>query len=114
MEKKIPEVFANKIGKEFSNNKKVYYSFNKSVNDDRSIKNEKKAEKISYKVPLNINQKINKIFNSSRYVYKADVNITTKEGVVTKKIIGQNSTHLITIDNELIPVSDIIDIDFVN
>ena len=61
---------------------------------------------------LNINQKINNIFNSNKYVYKADVVITTKDGKVVKKIIGQNKTHLITIENELIPISNILDIDF--
>ena len=33
-----------------------------------------------------------------------------KDGTVTKRIIGKNNTHLITMENELIPISDIIDI----
>ena len=58
----------------------------------------------------NVNQKINDIFNSSTYVYKADVLIKLKNGEVVKKIVGRNSKHLITMDNELIPISDIVDI----
>ena len=59
-----------------------------------------------------MNQKINKIFGSSRYVYKADVDITLKDGKVSKRIIGRNKNELITMDNELIKISDIIDIKF--
>lgn len=116
MEKKLPGVFANKIEKNFNNNEKVFCSFNtNNVNDRNSNLNiEKKVDNKNYKNALNINQKINNIFNSPRYVYKAEVDITTKEGLITRKIIGQNSTHLITIDNELIPISDIKDIDFTN
>lgn len=109
MEKKLPRVYANKIDKSLDNNKCVFYSkyqddlvSDSEVHDDRSygIRGE------------NINQKINSIFNSPRYVYKADVDIKLKDGFVSKRIIGKNSTHLITIDNELISISDIVDIKF--
>ena len=113
MVKKLPGVFANKIDKELNNNEKVFCTFNSGVGD-RELNPEKKVDNTTYKKSLNINQKINNIFNSPRYVYKAEVNITTREGLITRKIIGQNSTHLITIDNELIPISDIKDIDFTN
>lgn len=108
MDKKLPGIYANKIDKKFSNNESVYYS------DSRSERNTvSKTDDSNHNVNgLNINQKINNIFNSNKYVYKADVVITTKEGKVVKKIIGQNKTHLITIENELIPISNILDIDF--
>lgn len=113
MNKKLPGVFANKIDKELHNNDCVYYSSKESISDDRSVK-EKDNKPMNTNLGLNINQKINRIFNSSKYVYKANVRITTKDGDSVKKIIGQNKTHLITMDNELIPISDIIDIDFSN
>ena len=107
MNKKLPKVFANKIDKSLNNNDKVFYSskdfIENEVIDDRSIN----------KNNLNINQKINSIFSSPRYVYKADVNITTRDSILSKRIIGRNGTHLITIDNELIAISDILDIDFI-
>lgn len=112
MEKKLPRVFANKIDKSLDNNENVFYSA-KDDNDNLSdnaffYQNERTF------VPneKNVNQKINSIFTSSRYIYKADVDIKTKDGVISKRIIGRNSTHLITIDNELISITDIIDIDF--
>ncbi len=100
MDKKLPKVFANKIDKPLNNNETVYYN-----------RNEKK-EPIKNSSRLTINQKINQIFGSSRYVYKADVIITTKTGNLNKKIIGRNKNQLITLDNEIIPIDDIIDIEF--
>lgn len=115
MERKLPSVFANKIEKEVGNNKKVFYSTKDGLadNSDRKSTNEDdfaQSIKDNLVKPKNIYQKINDIFNSSRYIYKADVELTLKDGVVTKRIIGKNSNHLITIDNELIPISDIVDI----
>lgn len=103
MEKKLPKVFANKIDKELNNNESVYYN----KNEERKI--EDKAPLTSI---LTVNQKINQIFSSARYVYKADVIITTKNGKVNKRIIGRNRNELITMDNEVINVNDILDIEF--
>lgn len=102
MDKKIPKVFANKVDSD-GNNERVFHS------TDEVLVDEKKESKFSY--DKNINQKINDIFNSSNYIYKADVLIKLKNESVTKRIVGRNSTHLITMENELIPISDIIDIE---
>jgi len=110
MEKKLPKVFANKIEKQLDNNKCVFYS---SVEEVKSEKESRSVDINTSKLNSpNINQKINSIFSSPRYVYKADVDITTKDGIVSKRVIGRNQTHLITIDNELIPITNILDIDF--
>ena len=94
--KDLPKVFHNKIDKKFSNNRSVYYSSN-SLNDEivdtRTIK-----------------QKINDIFSSPNYVYKANVDITLKDKKITKRIIGRNKDYIITMDNDLIPISEIVDI----
>ena len=94
--KDLPRVFHNKIDKKFDNNRSVYYSSNSSndeVVDTRTIK-----------------QKINDIFSSPNYVYKANVDITLKDKKITKRIIGRNKDYIITMDNELIPIEDIINI----
>ena len=101
MSKKLPKVFAGKINKDINNNEK--YAVSK--NEEKTIIEEKQIGK-------NINQKINDIFSSYRYVYKADVVITTNEGDFVKRIIGKNGNNLITYDNELINISDIKDIKF--
>ena len=102
MEKKLPKIFANKIDKKINNNESVYY-------DKNEVRNEQKNNTSSV---FTVNQKINQIFSSARYVYKADVIITTKNGKMNKRIIGRNRNELITMDNEVINVNDILDIEF--
>ncbi len=94
MDSKKPKVFANKINKKINNNETCFKSNGEIVSFPKG----------------DINKKIRDIFNSSSYLYRANVVITFKNGEVTKKIIGKNNNQLITIDNELIPIDDILDI----
>ena len=88
------KVFENYIDRKINNNEEVYYS--KDVKEDSDTKS--------------VYQKINDIFTSRDYVYKADVIIKTKNDTLNRTIIGRNKSYLITMTNELIPISDIIDI----
>lgn len=103
MEKKLPKVYANKIEGKTGNNEDVYCSFDTKTERTVLTSNKLKGK--------NVNQKLNEIFTSANYIYKADVKLTLKDSTVTKRIVGRNATHLITIDNELIPLSDIIDVE---
>lgn len=94
--KDLPKVFHNKIEKKIENNRSVFYSSNnydEKPTDTRSVP-----------------QKINDIFSSPSYVYKANVEITLKDKKVTKRIIGRNKNYIITMDNDLIPIDNIVDI----
>lgn len=93
---KIPKVFANKIDKKIENNETYYVSKNE----------EKRVDKV------NVDKKIKDLFNKSNYVYKIDVVITFKDKKETKRIVGKNDKYLITIDNERIPISEILDLDY--
>ena len=95
--KDLPKVFHNTINKRFDNNRNVYYSNN--TYEDNTITDIR-----------NVSQKINDIFSSPNYVYKANVEITLKDKKFTKRIIGRNKKYIITMDNDLIPITDIIDI----
>lgn len=95
--KDLPKVFHNKVDKKFDNNEKVYYS-------NKDTRNEVLEDS------KNVLQKINEIFASPSYVYKANVEITLKDKKVTKRIIGRNKNYIITMDNDLIPITDIVDI----
>ncbi len=94
--KELPKIFHNNINKDFKNNSNVFYSSER--NKEENIDNR------------NVLQKINDIFSSPNYVYKANVEIVLKDKTVNKRIIGRNKNYIITMDNELIPVNDIIDI----
>lgn len=99
MDKKLPKVFQNKIDKDLNNNNKFFYSANN-----------KKEIEVETEKPIDINKKINEIFSSPTYVYKANVEIKTKSNSYVTKIIGRNKNYLITMDNKTIPISEIIDI----
>ena len=73
MEKKLPSVFANKNAKTVGNNKKVFYS---SKDDNLDIITNEDRGETPKRNERNINQKIKDIFNSSNYIYKADVELT--------------------------------------
>ena len=95
--KDLPKVFHNKTNKKFNNNRNVFYSNNNYNENDAND-------------PRTVLQKINEIFSSPNYVYKANVEITLKDKKVAKRIIGRNKNYIITMDNDLIPINDIIDI----
>lgn len=98
--KDLPKVFQNNVDKKFNNNSSVYYS----SNDNRSPNTEEVKDNKT------ILQKINEIFSSPNYVYKANAEISLKDKKVNKRIIGRNKEFLITMDNTLIPIKDIVDI----
>ena len=97
--KKLPDLFTNTFDKKIDNNEEYITIKNNNTDTKKYTKYE-------------ILKKIDNIFKSTDYIYKTKVNITLKDGVIKRKIIGKNAVHLITIDNELIPIGDIIDIKF--
>ena len=106
MNKKLPEVFHNSIDKKLTNNEDIFYS----VKENKDIIKDNKVNK-NLNVSKSIRTKINEIFASSSYVYKASVIIKTKDNTINKRIIGRNSKYLITMDNEKIDIDSIIDIE---
>lgn len=98
----LPKVFANKLEKDVGNNKT--YSYDKS--ETMSVSQDRKSETIT------IHQKIKDIFNSPKYVYKADV-VVEYDGIKhNKELIGYNRDYIITLNDEKIPISKIDDIYF--
>lgn len=93
---KKPSVFQNKINKKINNNSSYAVT---------------RSDEIILKEPKNINKKINDIFKSKNFVYKANVLITFNDRKENKIIVGINKNNLITIDNEIIPINEIVDIE---
>ena len=89
MKKNLPKVFRNSINKPINNNKKVFYGQRGEVNEE---------------------VKLDDLFKQNQ-IYRTDVIITLKDQKIEKKIIGRSQKHLITIDNELIAINDIIKIE---
>ncbi len=111
MEKLKPKIFVNKIGKLINNCQKIYYSkvATNSIKTD-SLHKESNNSKIDKFIRMNINQKISSLMNLPKYLYDIDLVIVTEDDVIETKIIGKNNNNLITVNNTLIPVKDILDI----
>lgn len=113
MEKKLPGVFRSPIDHPINNNKEKAIVGKEEVKVDEATTISKEEQIKNNLFGSDIKRKINDIFVSANYVYKADVEITLKDKTITKKIVGHNSRSLITIDNELIDIDSIIDIKLV-
>ena len=90
-----PKVFANPINKKIDNVQDLF----RSDKDSRSIN------------PVDVNKKINEIFASRNHVYKSRVRITLKDKVIEKEIVGKTNINLLTLDGDLIRITDILDIE---
>lgn len=104
MNKELPRMYQNKINKNINNTQKVFSSMER----EQKPKEEKKANNTYSNIP--INKKIDNIFNSYDYVYKANVTIVTDNETIKKTIVARDTNNLITINNEYIPISVIRDI----
>lgn len=95
----LPNVFQNNnIEVDVENQQKLFYG------------NKPEIKKEVIPSSKSVDAKIRSLFLSTNYVYKIKVNVVTKDNSFNTVIIGKNNSSLITYDNELIPIKDIIDI----
>lgn len=102
MEKKLPKVFKKDVSNEHINNSKMY-----SIS---SRKKQEELKKTNSNMKLTVEEKIKKLFKSTRYVFNIGVIIKTKKKDYDTKIIGKIKNSLITYENEEIPIVEIEDI----
>lgn len=102
MNKKLPNIFVNKNTGIVKNNEEFYYGKDNINNETKIIDNNMKD--------ILIRKKIDDIFNSSSFIYKARVIMTTKDNDKEYTLIGRDKNKLLTIDNETILISDVLDI----
>ncbi len=99
-----PSLYKNPINKIVNTNEDVY----KIDKDNLQVKAETNSNR---NVPyISIKSKIRNIFASQNYIYKADVVIKLKDNLIERRIIGMQNEQLITMDNEMIPINEIVDI----
>lgn len=104
MNKKLPNIFVNKNTGIIKNNEEFYYGKDNS-NETKIIDDNMKE--------ILIRKKINDIFSSNNFIYKVNVVITTENGDKDYTLIARDKTKLLTINNEVINIKDIIDIKLV-
>jgi len=103
MNKELPKMYQTKITKTVPSIQKVYSTINQSKESRVEDTNTRYSS-------VSIEKRIEQIFQSPDYVYKADVTILTDTEKLQRRIIARNHNNIITIDNEYIPISIIRDI----
>ena len=99
----LPKVFRNNNTGVIKNNVEQYYSKEDNLKANLELTNDNMK-------PIIIKKKINDIFNSSAFIYKVNVIITTIDGDKECTLIAKNNDSLLTLNNETIRISDILDI----
>ena len=99
----LPKVFRNNNTGVIKNNIEQYYSKEDNLKANLELTNDNMK-------PIIIKKKINDIFNSSAFIYKVNVIITTVDGDKECTLIARNNDSLLTLNNEKILISDILDI----
>ncbi len=95
--KKLPKIYQNEINKSIKNNKTVY-----------RFKNEDSAHRTIQETNNTITETLAEIFNGIGYSYNIPVNIKTKDKTYETTLVAKTSNNVVTIDNEIIPIKDII------
>lgn len=99
----LPKVFRNNNTGVVKNNIEQYYSKEDNLKTNLELSNDNMK-------PIIIKKKINDIFNSGTFIYKVNVIITTLDGDKECTLIARNNDSLLTLNNEKILISDILDI----
>lgn len=89
--KELPSVFANKLENNINNVQETFFS---------NSKGERKS----------VEEVLDSLYNSGRYVYKASMEIVTKSGKSIEKIALRTKDYLLTLSNKKINIKDIISI----
>lgn len=105
MTKKLPKIYQSTFSHPIQNNEKIYYSKNQTLNKNIKSQVIKKEDTL---VP--IEKVIDELFHTTGYVFNIPVEIITNERKVETYIAGKVNNTLITLDNELIPISSIVSI----
>ena len=101
MEKKI---YVNKITKRINNNQN-FCEIQELNNNTTNIKENINNDSL-------IKEKLNNLFNINGYIFNKNVEIITKNKKYSTKIAGKVNNYIITLDNDIINISDIMDINY--
>jgi len=86
--KKLPKIYQNKIEKTIKNNKEYCYL----------VKEEE----------CNIEEELTSIFSGIGHSYNIPILLKTKEKVYETSLVSRTKNNVITLENDIIPISDII------
>lgn len=96
---KLPKISKIPLKEDISNNQTVYY--------DRRDNNLKSLESLAIQ---DVNEQLKEIFESIHHYYKVFVEIKTIHNTYHTKIIGRTEKEIVTLDEDTIPISEIVSI----
>lgn len=100
MKKELPNIYKSQLSKDNNRNLDVYHV--KEMSENR-----KENSRYSQ---LTVEQKIKKLFQSSRYIFNIEVKIITNKKEYNTKIAGKVKNSIVTVDGDTIPIIEIEDI----
>lgn len=103
MQKKLPKIYQATFSHKIDNNDKVFYSANEKVSQNSKGNTRQEDTKT-------IDQTLNELFKTTGYIFNIPVEIKTNRGNLNTKIAGKVKNTLITLDNDVIPISSIVSI----
>ena len=109
---KKPKVFQNKIDKVIKNNKIIFDSSKEDVLEivkKEAVDNKDSVDNIDNNV--SVVDKITRLLNRKGYVFNVPVCIITHDKKYETNIASVVNNCIITLDNDVIPLDDVIDIE---
>ena len=94
---KKKDIYEGVINKKINNNQEYFDSTKEIINKEKDIE-------------ISVSEKIDKLLNRNGYIFNANVIIITNQKEYKTRIAGIVNNHIITLDNEIIRIEDIIDI----
>ena len=100
MIKELPNIYKYQLNKDINRNLDVYH-----VKDTLNYTKESNRNS-----QLTVEQKLKKLFQSSRYIFNIEVKIITSKKEYNTKIAGKVKNSIVTVDGDTIPIIEIEDI----
>lgn len=100
MKKELPNIYKSQLSRDINRNLDVYH-----VKDNSNYIRESSRDN-----QLTVEQKLKKLFQSSRYIFNIEVKIITNKKEYNTKIAGKVKNSIVTVDGDTIPIIEIEDI----
>lgn len=100
MKKELPNIYKNQFSHDINRNLDVYH-----VKDNLNY-----GKDTNHNSELTVEQKLKKLFQSSRYIFNIEVKIITNKKEYDTKIAGKVKNSIVTVDGDTIPIIEIEDI----
>jgi len=100
--KKLPKIYQNEITKNINNNKKYCY-----LEDEKTVQKQQSERGRLFSVK----EELDNIFSGFGYSYNIPLIIKTTSKEYKTSLVSRTKNNVVTIENEIIPITEIISIE---